>query len=74
MDRRYAWRYKNDFARPPVQARNFYHLSLAMYDAWAIYDTTEATRVLFGKSPALFHVIFTRFQNLRILKKIAIKL
>lgn len=45
---------KNDFARPPVQARNFYHLSLAMYDAWAIYDTTEATRVLFGKSPALF--------------------
>jgi hypothetical protein len=26
--------------RPPVHARNLYHTSAAMYDAWATYDTT----------------------------------
>jgi hypothetical protein len=26
--------------RPPVHARNLYHLSAAMYDAWAVYDPT----------------------------------
>ena len=29
---------RDDFARPPVHARNLYHVSLAMYDAWAAYD------------------------------------
>lgn len=29
-----------DTPRPPVHARNLYHLSAAMYDAWATYDTT----------------------------------
>lgn len=27
-----------DTPRPPVHARNLFHLSLAMYDAWAAYD------------------------------------
>jgi hypothetical protein len=27
-----------DLVRPPVQARNLFHLSVAMYDAWAAYD------------------------------------
>jgi hypothetical protein len=27
-----------DFAKPSVHPRNFYHLSAAMYDAWAAYD------------------------------------
>src|SRR5215831_11946312 len=27
-----------DTPHPPVQARNLYHLSVAMYDAWAVYD------------------------------------
>ena len=26
--------------RPPVHARNLYHMSAAMYDAWATYDAT----------------------------------
>ncbi len=26
--------------RPPVHARNLYHLSAAMYDTWAVYDPT----------------------------------
>ena len=31
---------KLDLVRPPVQARNLFHLSVAMYDAWAAYDPT----------------------------------
>src|SRR6266436_362709 len=27
-----------DTPNPPVHARNLYHLSVAMYDAWAAYD------------------------------------
>jgi len=27
-----------DLVRPPVHARNLFHLSVAMYDAWAAYD------------------------------------
>ena len=29
---------RNDTARPPVHARNLYHISAAMWDAWAVYD------------------------------------
>ncbi len=29
---------RNDFARPTVHARNLFHTSVAMYDAWAAYD------------------------------------
>ena len=38
-----------DFARPPIHARNLYHVSLAMYDAWAVYDEVAET-VLLGKT------------------------
>jgi hypothetical protein len=31
---------KRDTVRPPVQARNLFHVSVAMYDAWAAYDPT----------------------------------
>ena len=31
---------KKDLVRPPVQARNLFHASIAMYDAWAAYDAT----------------------------------
>jgi hypothetical protein len=34
-----------DTARPTVHARNLFHLSAAMYDAWAAYDTTAATYI-----------------------------
>jgi hypothetical protein len=30
---------RSDTARPTVHARNLYHLSAAMYDAWAAYDS-----------------------------------
>ena len=29
---------RGDFARPTVHARNLFHTSAAMYDAWAVYD------------------------------------
>jgi hypothetical protein len=31
---------KKDLVRPPIQARNLFHLSVAMYDAWACYDAS----------------------------------
>jgi len=37
---------RNDFARPTVHARNLFHLSAAMYDAWATFADTEATYLL----------------------------
>ncbi|MBT8271831.1 MAG: ASPIC/UnbV domain-containing protein, partial [Bacteroidia bacterium] len=38
---------RGDFARPTVHARNLFHASVAMYDAWAIYDD-EARPYLIG--------------------------
>jgi hypothetical protein len=29
---------RNDFARPPVHARNLHQISAGMYDAWALYE------------------------------------
>ncbi|MEO6404923.1 MAG: DUF6851 domain-containing protein [Ferruginibacter sp.] len=40
---------RGDLARPPVQARNLFHVSVAMYDAWAAYDIM-ATTYLIGKT------------------------
>jgi hypothetical protein len=44
---------REDFARPPVQARTLFHSSMAMYDAWAIYDTIADTYLL-GKKVGNF--------------------
>ena len=40
---------RKDFARPTVHARNLFHCSVAMYDAWAVYDDTADTYLL-GKT------------------------
>ena len=37
---------RNDFARPTVHARNLFHLSAAMYDAWAVFDEQSETYFL----------------------------
>ena len=34
---------RHDFARPTVHARNLYHVSVAMWDAWAAYESVAAT-------------------------------
>lgn len=40
---------RGDFARPTVHARNLFHSSIAMYDAWAVFDTNVET-VFLGKT------------------------
>ena len=41
---------RDDFARPTVHARNLFHLSAAMYDAWAVHS--QASRPWrFGDAP-----------------------
>ncbi|MCA9216182.1 MAG: vanadium-dependent haloperoxidase [Planctomycetales bacterium] len=39
---------RNDTARPTIHARNLYHVSAAMYDAWAAYDNV-ASQVLYSE-------------------------
>lgn len=29
---------RRDFSRPPIHARNLYHVSVVMWDCWAVYD------------------------------------
>lgn len=48
---------RNDFARPPIHARNLFHTSIAMYDAWAAYDLTKETYFL-GKTFGSFQSEF----------------
>ena len=49
---------RNDYARPTVHARNLWHSSAAMYDAWAAYDDTASTWLL-GKTQAGFDCEYT---------------
>ncbi|HOY07253.1 MAG TPA: MopE-related protein [Saprospiraceae bacterium] len=48
---------RKDFARPPVHARNLYHVSMAMYDAWAAFDSTADTYLL-GKTVGNYTCVF----------------
>src|SRR5437667_10289442 len=41
-----------DTPHPPVQARNLFHLSVAMYDAWAAYDTVAVGYLYHNKHTA----------------------
>ncbi|WP_420401724.1 T9SS type A sorting domain-containing protein [Flagellimonas sp.] len=40
---------REDIARPTVHARNLFHSSMIMYDAWALFDDTAET-VFLGKT------------------------
>ena len=51
---------RGDYARPTVHARNLFHVSAAMYDAWAVFDT-EATPWLLGQTVNGFSVPFEGF-------------
>ena len=48
---------REDFARPTVHARNLFHISAAMYDAWAITDEV-AEPYLIGKTINAFTAPF----------------
>lgn len=47
-----------DFARPTVHARNLFHTSTAMYDAWAAFDDV-AQPYLLGKTVNSYSCDFT---------------
>jgi len=46
-----------DRARPTVHARNLFHISAAMYDSWAVYDSNASTYFL-GQTTDGFYVPF----------------
>ena len=51
---------RKDFGRPTVQARNLWHVSLAMYDAWAVFNP-DADTYLLGKTLNDFKCPFKGF-------------
>ena len=51
---------RNDFARPTVHARNLYHTSILMYDAWAVFDD-EAQTFFLGKQVGDYFCDFEGF-------------
>ncbi|MEM8487501.1 MAG: DUF6851 domain-containing protein [Bacteroidota bacterium] len=55
---------RNDFARPTVHARNLFHVSAAMYDAWTVFDQTAAPYFL-GKTVRQFPCDFDGFQPMQ---------
>ena len=48
---------RSDFARPTVHARNLFHTSMVMYDAWAVFDS-QAETIFLGKSYGGFYTPF----------------
>lgn len=53
---------RNDFARPTVHARNLFHISSAMYDAWAVIDGA-ADPYFLGKQRGDYIIDFDGFVN-----------
>jgi hypothetical protein len=51
---------RGDFARPTVHARNLFHISSAMYDAWAVYSG-PASPYLLGNTLADYQCDLDRF-------------
>lgn len=41
---------RGDFARPTIHARNLFHSSVAMYDVWAVYNSSDASPYLMGNT------------------------
>lgn len=53
---------RGDYARPTIHARNLFHTSVAMYDAWAIYDK-NARPYLIGNENHNYKNTFDGFQS-----------
>ena len=49
------WAIRRDIPRPGVHARNLFHTSVAMYDAWAAYDAT-ADGYVFREKPTATNI------------------
>lgn len=48
---------REDYARPTVHSRNLFHISMAMYDAWAVYDD-HATTYFIGNKIGNYSSVF----------------
>lgn len=48
----------NDYADPTIQARNLFHTSIALYDAWAVYGDGLEQTYLLGQTVGGFAVPF----------------
>ncbi|CAN5606950.1 hypothetical protein BH23BAC1_BH23BAC1_25700 [soil metagenome] len=59
---------RNDLARPTIHARNLFHTSVAMYDAWAAYDD-QATPFLLGQTVVGFYCPFQKVANVKDVEK-----
>ncbi|MEM9985013.1 MAG: ASPIC/UnbV domain-containing protein, partial [Bacteroidota bacterium] len=53
---------RQDFARPTVHARNLFHVSIAMYDAWAVFDEV-AQPYLLGRTLGNYRHQFAGFST-----------
>ncbi|MFB6341180.1 FG-GAP-like repeat-containing protein [Saccharicrinis sp. FJH62] len=62
---------REDYARPTVHARNLFHTSIALYDAWALFDD-KAETYLIGKELHNFINNFNGFST-GINKDVAVK-
>ncbi len=51
---------RKDFARPTIHARNLFHTSIALYDAWAVYDDV-AKPYLLGNTLNDFESVLEEF-------------
>ncbi len=54
---------RNDYARPTVHAHNLFHVSAAMYDAWAIFSSSNQL-YLIGKAVHGFRSSFEGFSGI----------
>jgi hypothetical protein len=52
---------RNDFARPTVHARNLFHVSAAVYDAWAVFNSEKASPYLLGNNLNGFSSFFSGY-------------
>ncbi|MGK0267476.1 MAG: hypothetical protein ACI8Y3_000075 [Paraglaciecola sp.] len=52
---------RNDFARPTIHARNLFHISSAMFDAWSVYKP-QTRGFLFGNDVAGFSCSATNIE------------
>jgi hypothetical protein len=54
---------RKDFARPTIHSRNLFHTSIAMYDAWSVYDTGNSATFLLGETLGTSYTPFNGFVN-----------
>ncbi|MBT31906.1 MAG: hypothetical protein CMO01_19790 [Thalassobius sp.] len=52
---------RNDYARPTIHARNLFHISAAMYDAWVATSNTTARTYFLNNNVSGFYTPFEGF-------------